>query len=179
MRYTTNGVENIIGQSNMFLFRTLLPSWHNDSFASENIHYFVNRERGDVRLTDPNTPIPNFTDVEEAVDNAFVRLFATWVSVNRDLLFLPATNATPWIEGFVIVQEERLFFTFPMFIVSECILGIYIIVSMLVYIRRPGRYFPRMPVSIAAVIALFASSAAVKEFCNTSGMTNKGRKEYL
>jgi hypothetical protein len=179
MKYSTNGVENIIGQSNLFLFRTLYPSWHNDSFASENIHYFVNRERGDLRLTDPNTPIPNYTDVKEAVDNAFVRLFATWVAVNQDLLFLPATNATPWIEGFTMVQEERLFFNFPMFIVSECILGIYIIVSMLVYIRRPGRYLPRMPVSIAAVIALFASSAAVKAFRNTSGMTNKERKKYL
>jgi hypothetical protein len=179
MRYTTNGVENVIGQSNLFLFRTLYPSWHNDSFASENIHYFVNRERGDLRLTDPNTRIPNFTDVEEAVDNAFVRLFATWVAVNRDLLFLPATNATPWIEGFTIVQEKRLFFNLPMFIVSECILGIYVIVSILMYIRRPGRYLPRMPVSIAAVIALFASSAAVKEFRNTSDMKNKERKEYL
>jgi hypothetical protein len=179
IKYTTNGVENIIGQSNMFLFRTLYPSWHNDSFASENIHYFVNRERGDLRLTDPNTPIPNFTDVEKAVDNAFVRLFATWVAVNRDLLFLPATNATPWIEGFMIVQEERLFFNFPMFIVSDCILGIYVIVSMLMYIRRPGRYLPRMPVSIAAIIALFASSAAVKEFRNTSSMTNEERKQYL
>jgi hypothetical protein len=179
MKYTTNGVENIIGQSNLFLFRTLYPSWHNDSFASENIHYFVNQERGDLQLTDPNTPLPNFTDVEDAVNDAFVRVFATWVAVNQNLLFLPANNATPWIEGFTIVQEERLFLNPPMFIISECILGIYVIVSMLVYIRRPGRYLPRMPVSIAAVIALFASSAAVKELRNTSSMSNKERKEYL
>ena len=106
-------------------------------------------------------------------------LFAFWLTVNRDSLFLPATNDTTQIEGFTITQEERLFFTIPMFIISEIILGIYIVFSILVYVRRPGRYLPRMPISIAAVIALFASSAAVKDFRGTSQMTNKEREKYL
>ncbi|KAF1359392.1 hypothetical protein EJ07DRAFT_165987 [Lizonia empirigonia] len=177
--YTTNGVENVIGQSNLFLFRELLSEWHNDSYSSENFHYFVNRARGDTQLTDPNAPIPTPSGVEEAIKEAYARLFATWVAVNRDLLFLPATNDTIQMEGFTVIPEERLFLNFPMFIISEIILGIYVIVSVLVYVRRPGRYLPRMPISIAAVVALFAPSAAVKDLRNTSSMTNKLREKHL
>jgi hypothetical protein len=36
-----------------------------------------------------------------------------------------------------------------------------------------------MPISIAAIIALFASSAAVKDFQGTSSMNNKEREKYL
>jgi hypothetical protein len=66
-----------------------------------------------------------------------------------------------------------------MFIISEVILGIYIIVAILVYVRRPGRYLARMPISIAAVIALFAPSSAVKDFRETSHMMNKERARFL
>jgi hypothetical protein len=177
--YTTNGVENVIGQSNLFLFRSLLPNWHKDLYATECLHYFINRARGDLRLTDPNSPVPTLSDVEEAVNKAYARLFATWVAVNRDLLFLRATDATIQIKGFTVTLEQRLFFTFSMFVVSEIILSIYVIVSILMYIRRPGRYLPRMPTSIAAAIALFAPSAAVKDMRNTSCMTNKMRERHL
>jgi hypothetical protein len=36
-----------------------------------------------------------------------------------------------------------------------------------------------MPLSIAAIIALFSSSAALKDLQGTSGMTNKEREKYL
>lgn len=98
---------------------------------------------------------------------------------NLDLLFLPATNATKPIQGFTYIQEERLFMNFPKFVISETILGIYVKVSILLYIRRPGRYLPRMPISIAAVVQMFAPSAAVKDLRNTCGMTNKERDKYL
>lgn len=75
--YTTYGVENVIGQSNLLLFRSLLPDWHNDSYASQCLHYFINRARGDLQLTDPNAPVPTLSDVEEATNKAYARLFAT------------------------------------------------------------------------------------------------------
>jgi hypothetical protein len=66
-----------------------------------------------------------------------------------------------------------------MFVISEVILGIYTIVAILIILRRPGRYLARMPTSIAAVIALFATSTAVKDLQGTSGMSAKEREEYL
>jgi hypothetical protein len=178
-KYTTNSVPDLLGQANAFLFRTLFPTWHNDSYASEYIHYFINREVGGLQLTDPLSPLPIFADVHDAMDKAYARLFAFWFSVNRDALFEPATETNPRLQGIGIIEEERLFFNVPMFIISEIILGIYVVVSILLYIRRPGRYLARTPTSIAAIIGLFAPSTALEDFHDTSQMTNTERAKHL
>ncbi|KAI4671168.1 uncharacterized protein J4E88_009201 [Alternaria novae-zelandiae] len=179
-KYFSNDGAELMSRSSLFIFRTLQPRWHNDTFASEFIHYFMNRAEGSLRLTDPNMPLPTFADVETPMNQAYSRLFAIWLGVNRELLFVPANNTTtPQVSGIVITPEERLLFVTPLFIISECILSIYIIVSLIVYLRRPGRYLARMPTSLAAIIALFASSAAVKDLRGTAHMTNKEREKYL
>ncbi|KAF2623217.1 hypothetical protein BU25DRAFT_414485 [Macroventuria anomochaeta] len=178
-RYTTNGTDNLIAQSNRILFRSGFSGYHNDSFTGEKFHYFINRAAGDLRFTDPNAPLPTYEDVIEPLTKAYQRLFAIWLSVNKDILFVPASSTTAQIPGFVVAPEQRLFLVTPLFIISEVILGIYIIVSIVVYLRRPGAYLPRMPTSIAAIIALFASSAAVRDLQGTSHMTNKERNKYL
>ena len=178
-QYFSNGATNMISQSNLFIFRTLKPWWHNDTFASEFMHYFVNRADGSTRLTDPNEPLPTFEDVEDSMNKAYARLFAIWLGVNKELLFLPATNTTAEIPGSIIKREERLFFVMPLFVIAQVILCTYIIVSIIVFFYRPGRYLPRMPTSIAAVIALFSSSAALKDLQGTSSLTNKEREKYL
>lgn len=178
-KYCANGCANVIGQSNLFIFRMLITRWHNDSYASECLHYFINRARGDLRLTDPEAPLPMLSDIQQAIEIAYRRLFATWLAVNRDLLFQPARNDSPSIKGHIIVQEERLFLNFSMFVIAETILCIYIIVAVILIVRRPGRYLSRMPTSIATVIALFAASAAVKDLRNTYRMTNKERIKHL
>jgi hypothetical protein len=181
-KYSTNGVSNLIAQSNLYFFRTLSSTYHNDSFASEHIHYFMNRASGDLRLTDPNEPLPQFEDVEQPMRSAYKRLFAIWLGVNKELLFVLSSNATVPVgnvTGIVIAVEERILFNTPLFIVSEVILSIYIIMSITIYLRRPGRYLARMPTSIAAVIALFAASAAVRDLQGTSNMTSNERERYM
>jgi hypothetical protein len=179
-KYFSNGAAELISQSNLFIFHTLQPLWHNDTFASEFIHYFVNRAEGSLRLTDPTKPLPTFADVEAPMNMAYTRLFAIWLSVNRELLFVPANNTTTaQVSGTIITPEKRLLFVTPLFVISECILSIYVVVSLIVYLRRPGRYLARMPTTIAAIIALFASSAAVKDLRGTAHMTNKEREKYL
>jgi hypothetical protein len=181
-KYSTNGITNLIAQSNLFLFRTLESTYHNDSFASEHIHYFMNRASGTLRLTDPNEPLPRFEDVEQPMRSAYKRLFAIWLGVNKERLFVSSSNATVPVEnvtGTIIALEERILFNTPLFIISEAILSIYIIMSITIYLRRPGRYLARMPTSIAAVIALFAASAAVRDLQGTSNMTSNEREKYL
>jgi hypothetical protein len=178
-KYSTNGVSNLIAQSNLFLFRLLESTYHNDSFASEYIHYFMNRAAGNLRLTNPSEPLPRFEDVEQPMRMAYKRHFAIWLGVNKELLFLPSSDAAANVTGTIITLEERLLFNTPLFIVSEVILSIYVIMSMVMYLRCPGRYLARMPTSIAAVIALFAASAAVKDLQGTSNMTSRERDKYL
>lgn len=96
------------------------------------------------------------------MDRAYARFFATWLGANQVNLLVPATNDTKKVQGVVLVPEERLFFVAPLLVISEVILGIYVVVSIVMYLRRPDRYLPRMPTSIAVTVALFAPSAAVK-----------------
>ncbi|KAJ4983537.1 hypothetical protein SVAN01_10953 [Stagonosporopsis vannaccii] len=178
-KYFTNGPEEVIQHSNLFIFRTLQSSWHNDTFASEYLHYFMNRAAGHQRLTDPSLPLPSLSDVREPLNKAYGRLFAIWLGVNQNLLLQPASADAPQTSGLIITPEERLFFVKPLFIISEAILAIYILASIFIYLRRPGRHLARVPTSIAAVIALFASSAAVKDMQGTSHMTNRERERHL
>lgn len=178
-KYFSSGLASFIAQSNLFVFNSQRSPWHNHSFANEYFHYFINRAAGDLKFTNPNEPLLTWEDVKTPVDIAYERLFSVWMSVNMDFLFIPATNATQQIEGTYRTLEERLFVSKPLFIISEIILGIYVVVSIVVYRRRPGQYLARVPTSIAAVIALFASSAAVKDLQGTAHMTNKEREQYL
>jgi hypothetical protein len=175
----SNGMHNVVGQSNRFIFRGLLSSFHNDTYASEPFHYFVNRATAHLRFTNPELPLPTFSDVEKPLNAAYARLFAIWLSVNQPLLFTGNRNISATAEVEVRTLEERLFFNTPMFIISETILVIYAIVAILVYFKRPGRYLPRMPTTIASVIALFAASAAVKDFERTSMLTVKEREKRM
>jgi hypothetical protein len=179
--YFSNGVANLTTVSNFYIFQSLISTWHSTTFASEFIHYFINKAAGSARLTDPKEPPPTFADVEAPMNEAYSQLFAIWLSVNRERLFQAAINTTTTspIPGTIITPKERLMFVTPLFIISETIIAIYILVSITVYIRRPGRYLARLPTSIAAVIALFASSAAVKDLRGTSHMMNKERDKYL
>jgi hypothetical protein len=171
--YTESGVGDLMSQSNLFIFRSLLSSWHHDSYANEYVQHFTKRG-----FTDPHTPLPKFEEVEISIQHAYARLFAAWLGVNRERLFVPATD-TKQIDGLSMTTEERIFFRAPLFIITEVILATYVLVSLMLYWRRPGRYLARTPTSIAALIALFASSAAVKDLRGTLHMKNDERAMYL
>jgi hypothetical protein len=178
-KYFINSSTSAISQSNMFIFRTMQPWWYNDTFESEFMHHFINRVEGSLRLPDPTQPLPTFADMDGPMKKAYARLFAIWLSVNKEYLFQRATNTTAQVRGSIITHEERFFFVTPLLIIPEIVLALYIAVAIVVYLRRPGRYLPRMPISVAAIIALFASSAAVKDFQGTISMNNKDREKYL
>ncbi|KAH7411656.1 hypothetical protein DE146DRAFT_248746 [Phaeosphaeria sp. MPI-PUGE-AT-0046c] len=179
-KYFSNGAGNLTAQSNLFIFRTLASPWHNDSFASEHIHYLLNRASPSLHLSDPTAPLPSFPSVLAPMEKAYARLFAIWLGVNIDHLFIRSDAPTnPHLPGTVITLEDRIFLNTTLFTISQAILGTYMLVTALLYLRRPGRYLARMPTSIAAVIALFAASAAVEDMAGTSGYTDAEREKHL
>lgn len=177
--YFSNGAAGLISQSNLFMFRTLKPYWHNDTFASEFIHYFVHRANTSLGLADPSAALPTFADVDTPMKKAYTRLFAIWLGINKEHLFMQATTETAQVPITFLAPEERIFFVTPLFIISLAILAVYIVVSIVVYLRRPGRYLARMPTSLGAIIALFASSSALTDLRGTSTLTNAERESYL
>jgi hypothetical protein len=178
-RFSTDPI-NLIGQSNQYLFRSgSVATFHNDTFATDYMNYFIKRA-GNDRLLDPSLPVPSFGDVQIPLQKAYSKLFAIWLGVNKQNLFLPTTaGSTDSVEGSRLASEQRIFLSKTMFIISEAILCTYVLVAIWVYLRRPGEYLSRMPTSIAAVIAMFAASAAVQDMQGSSHLDRKGRAKHL
>lgn len=179
-RMFSNDPVNLAGQSNLYMWKTSGNTFHNDSRAVDFLNYFATREANSTRLLDPNAPVPTLEDVEATLGLAYSRLFAIWVGANKENLLMPRSSQSPEpVQGWTVKTERRVFLSTPMFIISESILAIYTIVAIVVYLRRPGRYLAQMPTSIAAVISLFAASAAVQDMRRTSHLDSKGRAEHL
>lgn len=176
----SNDPVNLMGQSNRYMFKFTSGGWHNDSHAEDLMNHFAMRETNSSRLVDPTTAVPTLHDVEGSLGKAYSRLFAIWLGANIEKLLVPRSDRSRTsIQGRIIFTERRLFLSTPMFAISEAILCIYAIVAIIVYMRRPGRYLARMPTSMAAVISLFAASAAVQDMKQTSHLDRTGRAEHL
>jgi hypothetical protein len=176
----TTGIFNLFGQANLYMFRSIKFGFHTNPFATEPFHYFTNRAaNNDLRFTDPQHPVPKFSDVQDPLRQAYSRLFAIWLGLNGEKLLVPVSNTSSSLSGEILTMEERIFFKTPLFILAEIILGIYVLVAIFVYLKRPGRYLPRMPTTIASQIALFAASAAVEDMKGTSMYTAKERETHL
>lgn len=154
--------------------------WHNESFALDWENFLISKTYNTSHLTDPSLPAPSFNDSATLLGGIHSYLFAIFLGENLEkLLERSPTPDVASLEGAVIMQETRIFVSKPLFLVAEVILSIYIIVTILVYLRRPGRFLPRLPTTMASVIASFAASGAAQDLCNTSHMSRKERDEHL
>lgn len=154
--------------------------WHNDSFSSDWENFLISKKYNTSHLIDPSLPAPSFNDSATLLGGIHSYLFAIFLGENLERLL--ERSPTPDIlslKGSVIMQETRIFVSKPLFLVAEVILSIYIIITILVYLRRPGRFLPRMPTTMASVIASFAASGAAQDLRNTAHMSKKDRNEYL
>ena len=176
----TNDVSNLVQQGHNYLFHFPGTTYHNDSFASDFMNYFMIKQSNSSQLVDPKQTVPSLDDITKSLYPVYSKLFAIWLGVNREKLLEPATTiSAQFIEGQTTRSHVRIFVSLPLFIIADCILGVYAISALLIYLHRPGRFLPRLPTSIAAIIALFAGSCAVHDFRDMSWMTKKERRRWL
>ncbi|KAF2745023.1 hypothetical protein M011DRAFT_470037 [Sporormia fimetaria CBS 119925] len=179
-RHFNNSGRDLFGRANGAIFRPTLPKWHNDSEAIDAFHYFLGRHAGDARMLDPNLPLPTFEDAISRINPVYSKLFAIWMGLYaEELLVRSAPDTMSTIDGQGFELQTRLFLSKEAFYIAEVILAIYVIVTIAVYLRRPGRFLPRMPTTIGATIGLFAASSAVQSMRGTSVMTRKEREKML
>lgn len=167
MEYSRNQSD-----SNTFAF-----NWHNDSYPDDYYNYLIKETYNTTRLLDPTTPVPSFSEAAEPFANIYTELVALSFSANAAMLFPPTTDLN--VEGYVIKPEIRIFMSTPMFIIIETIIGLYIIVATMVYVRRPWRFLPRLPTTIASNIAYFAASHAVLDLKGTSALSADVRNHHV
>jgi hypothetical protein len=86
---------------------------------------------------------------------------------------LQTSNQTILVAGSTLSPEARIFVSSPMFLLSIVILGIYILFTITLYVRRPWRILPRMPTSIISHIPFFAASYALQDLATTSATSER------
>jgi len=128
----------------------------------------------DSGFLDPALPPPDFDIIADMFTRAYQKTFAIWLSLDHErLLSLAPKSDNPDITATIRRPEIRIVVSQPMTILSSTILGLYIVVAVAVYARRPGKFLPRQPLTMASDIALFAASKAVREM-ETADMSNCG-----
>lgn len=140
-----------------------IGSWHNDTFPSSWITYAMSMIDSNSPFLDPGAPIPDFEETAQLLTKAYQKLFAIWLGLNHELLLESTTGNESMVTSTLTQPEVRIKVSRAMLILSSSILGLYIIVAVSVYAHRPGKYLPRMPLTMASDIAMFAASTALKE----------------
>lgn len=174
--YEFPGSERLISEFTNALWEVStfrLPEWHNDTFPSNWQSYVMDLIDPDAGVLNPASPVPDFDGTANLFTKAFQQVFAVWLSMEHVRLLAPAAEDSPVLSATILRPEIRIVVSRPMTILSATILGLYIIIAVAVYMHRPGRFLPRMPLTIASDIALFAASKAVSE--NTP--TDKSRQD--
>jgi hypothetical protein len=150
--------------------------WHNDSFPSDWHSYVMKMMNPHAGFLDPALPPPDFDLIADIFTRAYQKTFAIWLSLDHErLLELAPENDGSIISAIIRRPEIRIVVSHPMMMLSSSILGLYIIVAVAVYARRPGKFLPRQPLTMASDIALFAASKAVGE-TEADDMSKSGRE---
>ncbi|RYN51103.1 hypothetical protein AA0118_g10587 [Alternaria tenuissima] len=180
-RHFDNDASNLLHQGNAYLLaRFANPKWHNQSYAGDFMNYFMIKQSNSSQMTDPNQSLPSLDEVTRNLYPVYSKLFAIWLGINKRKLLVPRQKDSAFVvEGLANERQTRIFLSMPLFVVAEIILGIYVVVAVCIYLWRPGRFLPRMPTSIGAIIALFAASEAVQDMRGTSLLTSKERRKHL
>lgn len=163
IREAIRALSQKIGAQDVVSFDDWGGSWHSDTFPSGWITYAMDMMDSDSPFLDSNAPVPDFEETAKLFTKAYQKMFAIWLGLNHATLLMPAGANEPMFEGSLTQPEVRITVSRAMLILSSTILSCYIIVAMIVYARRPGKYLPRMPITMASDIAMFAASTAVKE----------------
>lgn len=181
-QHFSNDASNLLRQGNAYLLpQFTTPTWHNQSYASDFMNYFMIKQGGGPRrLTDPALPLPSLDELTQNLYPVYSKLFAIWLGINKRKLLVPQDeSSTSAMEGLANERQTRIFLSTPLFVIAEAILGVYVFVAICIYLWRPGRFLLRMPTSIGAIIALFAASQAVRDMRGSSLLTRKERRKHL
>ncbi|KAK6441918.1 hypothetical protein LTR95_001835, partial [Oleoguttula sp. CCFEE 5521] len=136
-------------------------SWHRDAFPSDFTNYLLEQSLNSSRLLDSSLAAAAYEDLAPAFAALYTRLAAIVMGTNLESLFEPTDSSDLTTLTSILNLETRIFISLPAFLVTEIILFFYLFTTAWVYLRRPERFLPRLPSTIASTIAYFAASRGV------------------
>jgi len=181
--FRNNSASFLPTLNDIIVNQVVVTSWHNDSFPSELINYYMTGIANSTAFLDPVKPPPSMSTVTTLLEAVYARFFALHLSLSIDKIIPPVTTSSRSarinVQGVILQRETRILISYPLFGISVATVTLYIFVTVLAYIRRPARFLPRQPTTIASVLAAFASSHAVLDFKGTASMTKKERSRLV
>jgi hypothetical protein len=145
----------------------LIPStprtarWHNDTITMDWINTLLKVKFGSD-LMDPAKPVPDIPTTIPRFADVYRRLAAVMLSFDAELFEKAPANSTMTV--LVHTKETRIFMTPTMFYISITILVLQLFTLVAYYAMRPRRFLPRMPLSIASIIAYVSAGQAAQDY---------------
>jgi hypothetical protein len=154
---TMNETAALLQQITRLIAPTTATSfgWHNDTITADWMNSLLKAYLKNSDIINPATSLPNITTIIPAVEDIFQQLSAVIIGLNPQI-FASALPANV-LDVRVTIQETRIF--------NLCmvLLGIHLITAAVFYARRPKRFLPRMPTSVANLIAYVAMSRTLQD----------------
>ncbi|KAK3378246.1 hypothetical protein B0H63DRAFT_418148 [Podospora didyma] len=172
-RYIAANVSrDMIQQMNRYMATSVDTQWHNITNTHDWFN-FILKYRLNTDLVDPAKDIPSYDLVIPAAQDLYKSLFAILLGQNLDLFELSNLITFP---GVVTERETRIFLDETSLIVTIGILCLTAVVLVALYVRERRAFLPRLPSTIASVIAYVAAGRATREYArqeNGKGKTDK------
>lgn len=135
--------------------------WHTDSFTSDWMNSLLRAKLNSSDTVNPASPLPNITTLVPHVEDLYQGLFSIILALNSTLFAnSPAPIEMP---AFVVAAETRIFMDPVMFYITVTLLALQFFVAIAYYAKRPKRFLPRMPLTIASIISYVSASHALKD----------------
>ena len=148
-------------------------AWHNDTLASDWPNYLIKQLARSPAILDPHAPVPIAAPTAALFSSVYSRTFAILLSLHTVWDLVPtsrspnSTNTSTTITSNNMIPAEaitgqwRIFMNPTMYQLALIILSLNLAVAAWLYSARPKAFLPRMPTSLASVIASFAGGNAV------------------
>lgn len=134
--------------------------WHNETLATNWMDWLIKAVSNSDEFLDPRKPRPSADFVIRHQEEIYRRHLPLVLAYN-DRVFA-TTDDLPTFEGTAVLPETRIFVSKASFVVSLAILIPSMLAAAALYGFSIKFFLPRMPTTIASIIAYLASSRAVR-----------------
>ena len=165
---TEDAITSLIAQTSSLMDpgSAFANRWHNDTIAIDWFNSLLKIKLNSSYLVDPAMPVPDIPTTIPHFTDIYQRLAAVIFSFDTKLFEKsPANSSIPVI---IHTKETRIFMTPTMFYIAVSILALQLFALAAYYAKRPQRFLPRLPLTIASIIAYVSASQASQDYSDRS-----------
>lgn len=140
-----------------------MVGWHTNIIAQDWPNYVYKTILNTTDMVDPVKPVPSVDFASAAASQAFSRLFAAQLSLDRQYLQPTGASSNASRSATLYHSARHFRLSHPMFIITQTILILDVVGLLLFRIRLPKPFLPRQPFTIASQIAYAAASHVIDD----------------